>query len=148
MRVGNMITILLSVSLSIGAALLVNSRTVSASPDVLQGRALELTDSAGKVRIRITGGNAANKDKPEITLLDEGGRPSALLSTDGRGQSTLYFNSPDKEGKVALGYIWGSDVHPEGSDPLAIWGMRVLGRDGQNEAVGIGSDGRLVQRSR
>lgn len=148
MRFGSVITILASVLLSIAATLFVVSRPVSATSNVLQGRTLELTDTTGKVRVRIAAVNSEGRDRPEITLLDATGRPSVLLSSDQSGQSTLYFSSPDKEGKVALGYIWGSDVRLEATDPFAMWGMRVLGKNGQIEAIGIGTDGKLIHLDR
>jgi hypothetical protein len=138
-------TVIASVVLSVVATLLIVPRPVAGSSDIIRGRQIELTDAKGNARIRIATTSVDGSERPEITMLGADGRPSVLLSVNQKGEGTLYFSSPEKEGKVALGYVWGSDVQPKSSeDPLALWGLRVLGRNGQVQSVGIGNDGHSI----
>jgi hypothetical protein len=82
----------------------------------------------------------AGQEEPQILLRDGHGNIAVLLNINERGEGTLYFNSKDREGKVGLGYLWGSDTPPaSGEDPLGAWGLRVMGRDGRTAAIGLGA---------
>ena len=146
MKSGSLGTILASVLLSVGAALWIahHHRSENAAP--IRTRAIELIDEQGRVRATIGTVRVEGHEQPQVTLLAEDGRASVLLSVNSRGEGTLFFSSLEQEGKVALGYIWGSDSQPKnGQDPFGMWGVRVLGRNLQAEALGIGNDGRSVR---
>jgi hypothetical protein len=151
MKMINLGTLLASVLLSIAASLLITNHqklaqsTSTPTPTLIRTRAIELTDEQGKVRATISTVKIEGHEQPQIALLDQDGHSSVLLSVNRRGEGTVYFSSPDREGRVALGYVWGSDAQAAtGQDPLGLWGMRVLGRNGQVEALGIGNDGKPV----
>jgi hypothetical protein len=145
MKLTTLGTILASVLLSVIATNLFIPRPVEGNSEVIRAKTIELTDAKGNVRVKITAKNTNGDENPEIVMLGADGQPSVLLTTNKKGEGTLYFSTREKEGRVALGYVWGSDV-PEknGYDPLAFWGMRVLGQHGQSEALGIGVDGRSI----
>lgn len=140
-------TILLSVLLSTGGAFLITSyRHQPDSSTLIRAKSIELIDEKGNIRARLGVMKVDGHEQPEVTLLGEDGHPSVLLSVNHRGEGTLYFNSPKTEGKVGVGYLWGSDVQFEkGEDPLGLWGLRVLGRNGQRETVGIANNGKPVR---
>jgi hypothetical protein len=145
MKLTTLGTIIASIVLSIVATLLIVPRPVAGSSDTIRGRQIELTDAKGRTRLKMSAATIDGYERPEITMLGADGRPSVVLSVNQRGEGTLYFSSPEKEGKVALGYVWGSDVQPKSlEDPLALWGLRVLGRNGQAQSIGIGNDGHSV----
>lgn len=138
-------TVVTSVILSLAATLLIVPRAVSRRSDIIRGRQIELTDAKGSTRLKMSIRSIEGYEIPEITMLGADGRPSVLLSVNQRGEGTLYFSSSKKEGKVALGYIWGSDSPLDVSeDPLGFWGVRVLGSNGQAESMGISNDGRSI----
>jgi hypothetical protein len=146
----NVFTVILSVLLSVAATLwLTRHHTQEAPPvpeaGVLQARSIQLIDDQHKVRGIIGFSQVSGHQQPQILLRGEDGQASVLLTLNERGEGTLYFNSKDKEGKVGLGYLWGSDIPSSGTeDPLGAWGLRVLGQNGQTTGVGIGNNGRLI----
>jgi hypothetical protein len=149
MKLWTIATVVLSIVVSCGAAVLI-ARTSTVDPvQLIRTRSIELLDKDGKVRARLSVVKDGMDERPEVSLLTPEGRPSVLLTLNGRGEGTLYFSSPQTEGKVAVGYVWGSDVPPQSEeDLLGFWGLRVLGQSGLTEAVGIGNDGqpRLPER--
>jgi hypothetical protein len=146
----NVFTVILSVLLSVAASLwITHHRTQEALPapeiGVLQAKGIQLIDDQHKVRGIIGFSQISGHQQPQILLRGEDGQTSILLTLDERGEGTLYFNSKDKEGKVGLGYLWGSDTTSVGEeDFLGAWGLRVLGQNGQTTGVGIGNNGRLI----
>jgi hypothetical protein len=136
----NVFVVLLSVLLSVSASLWLTSSLKHEFAKVVQTRTVELVDDQHRVRGTIGLVKTAGQDEPQIVLRDGHGNIAVLLSINKRGEGTLYFNSKDREGKVGLGYLWGSDTPPtSGEDPLAAWGLRVLGRDGRAVGLGIGT---------
>ncbi len=145
MKIVTLGTILASVLLSAGASLFVTHRQTADGTTLIKVKKIELVDDHNNVRASIGLVDVSGTQQPQISLIREDGIPSVLLSVNERGEGTVYFNSPDMEGKVAVGYIWGSDVSPiNKQDPFGMWGLKVLGRDSQSEAIGIGNDGKMV----
>jgi hypothetical protein len=141
-------TVLLSVILSLGVTLWVSRQQKHENADVLQARSIQLVDTQHRVRGTIGLVQVDGHEQPQIILRGEDGQPSVLLSLDAKGQGTLVFNSKDKEGKVGVGYLWGSDVRSrDEDDPLGSWGLRVLGRNGQATGLGIGNTGRILSQA-
>jgi hypothetical protein len=81
-----------------------------------------------------------------MTFRDEKGNIASLLTLDETGNGTLYFNGNGTEGKVAVGYLWGSDTKSLGEnvDPLGAWGVRILGSEGLQTAIGISNSGKVI----
>jgi hypothetical protein len=140
MIVKNIFVVLLSVLLSVSASLWLTSSRKKEFAKVVQTGTIELVDDQHRVRGTIGLVKTDGQEVPQILLRDGHGNIAVLLSINERGEGTLYFNSKDKEGKVGLGYLWGSDTPPaSGEDPLGAWGLRVLGRDGRAVGFGIGT---------
>ena len=97
------------------------------SQEVVRARRLEIMDSAGKLRAVLDSDREA---EPELVLLDKQGHKALLMTTNNLGYATVYFQSQSTEGKVSVGYLWGSDsIEPGVEDPLARWGVRLRGKD-------------------
>ena len=98
--------------------------------DVLRAKRVELVDNSGRVRASL-GMTDRSDQTPALSLFDQNGREAVFLSVNERGYATMFFQSRQTEGKVALGYLTGSDVViPAGEDdPLGAWGIRVRGKN-------------------
>jgi hypothetical protein len=117
------------------------------TPEVVRTKRLEIVDRSGKVRA-VAGTEENASANPKIILYDEAAREAAILTLNSKGLGTLYFQSKETEGKVAVGYLWGSDTVPTSeSDPLGSWGIRVLGPNGQQNGFGLTIGGRPLGRS-
>ena len=131
-------TILASIVLSAMTALWIVRHGTSKSTTAVQTSKIELLDKQGTVRGTFGMVEVNGHERPQITLKGEDGRNAVSISVDDFGQGTIYFDSIDKEGKVALGHVWGSDVTaPDNPDPLAFWGIRVLGKNGKDQTFGV-----------
>ena len=98
------------------------------SPDVIQAHRVEVIDRNGKVTAALDGDR---EEAPAMVLLDKDGHEALLMTVNSLGYAAAYFNSKRTEGKVSVGYLWGSDSLPENTeDPLARWGIRVRGMNG------------------
>ncbi len=143
MKFANAVTVLTSVVLSVSGALIVTLRHGAEPPLPIKTTTIQLVDRLGRVRMTI--GTLDNEDgKPEIEMTDPAGKALVVLSTNSRDEGTLYFSSAAQEGKVALGYLWGSDTPSTGEDPLGAWGLRVLGdsRGLSSMGIAVGNDGK------
>jgi hypothetical protein len=138
-KFANFFTIVASVVLSISGAMLVARRPPAERSAPIKTTTIQLVDKEG--RVRMTLGTLDSQDgKPEMQMTDAAGKTLVLLSTNSRDEGTLYFSSPTQEGKVAVGYLWGSDTPTLGEDPLSSWGLKVLGRDGASVGVAVGNN--------
>lgn len=141
-----LLTVAVAVALSVMCSLWVtSSRKVDAQSDTVQTKRVEIRDSSNKVRVEIGMANQSGRDVPQMTFRDEKGNIASLLTLDQAGNGTLYFNGKGTEGKVAVGYLWGSDAKSPGQlDPLGAWGIRVLGREGLQTIIGISNSGKVI----
>jgi hypothetical protein len=122
-----------------------SSRKVDAQSDTVQAKRVEIVDSNNRVRVEIGIANQSGRDVPEMTFRDEKGNVASLLTLDDTGNGTLYFSGNGTEGKVSVGYLWGSDSKSPGQeDPLGAWGIRVRGRDGFQNSMGISNSGKVI----
>lgn len=141
-----LLTVAAAVALSVICSVwATSSRKVDAQSDTVQTKRVEIRDSSNRVRVEIGVANESGHDVPEMTFRDEKGNIASLLTLDDTGNGTLYFSGNGTEGKVAVGYLWGSDVKSPGrEDPFGAWGIRVLGRDGFPNSMGISNSGKVV----
>jgi hypothetical protein len=134
--------IALSVSFSIWAT---SYRKVDTRSDTVQAKRVEISDSKNRVRIEIGVVDQSGRDVPQMIFRDETGNMASLLTLDEDGNGTLYFSGNNTEGKVALGYLWGSDTKSPGKDdPFGAWGIRVLGREGFQTGLGMSNSGKVI----
>ena len=148
MRISSIGTVLLSVLLSAATAVLIVDHQSSQTPAVLQAKKIELLDDDGKVRGTLAMVVVDDRQQPQLSLIGTDGRQPIILSINETGEGTIFFNSSEIKGKVALGYIWDSDMPPpDQPDPFAYWGLRVLGTNGKTQALGADSTGHLIPPS-
>lgn len=132
----------LSVMCSVWAT---SSRKVDGQSDTVQAKRIEIRDSSNRVRVDIGIAKESGRDVPEMTFRDEKGNIASLLTLNEAGNGTLYFSGNGTEGRVAVGYLWGSDVKSlRQEDPFGAWGIRVLGRDGFQNSMGISNSGKVI----
>lgn len=63
---------------------------------------------------------------PALILYNRQGRQAMLARMNELGEATLYFQSKETDGEVAVGYLWASDsLKPGEKDPLGSWGIRL-----------------------
>lgn len=111
----------------------------------MQAKHVEIMDSENRVRVEIGVANQSGRDVSQMIFRDERGNIASLLTLNTLGNGTLYFSGNGTEGKVAVGYLWGSDSKPTGEDdPLGAWGIRILGRDGLQTAIGVSESGAVI----
>jgi hypothetical protein len=141
-KFANFVTVVVSVVLSVSGAMLVTHRPDAERAAPIKTTAIQLIDKLG--RVRMTLGTLESQDgQPEMRMTDATGKVLVLLSANSRDEGTLYFSTPNQEGKVAIGYLWGSDTPSVGEDPLGSWGVRVLGRqDLSSMGIAVGNDGK------
>jgi hypothetical protein len=90
----------------------------------VRARNFEVVDGNGQIKAQIGYDNA--NSTPVLYLNDRLGHPAVLLRLTPEGYATMYFQRGVEEGKVAVGYLWGSDTLRKGEeDPLATWGIRI-----------------------
>ena len=141
-----LVTVVAAVALSVIFSLwATSSRKIDAQRDTVQAKRVEIVDSYNRVRVEIGIANQSGRDVPQMTFRDEKGNVASLLTLDDTGNGTLFFSGNGTEGKVAVGYLWGSDAKSPGQDdPLGAWGVRVLGREGFQSTVGISNSGKVI----
>ena len=107
----------------------------SEDAQVVRATRLEIVDSSGKTKafLGVDGTNSV----PKLSLYDGEGREAAMLMLNSEGYGTIYFQSKQTEGRVSVGYLWGSDSKgSEPEDPLASWGIRVRATNGTQTSFG------------
>ena len=109
---------------------------------------IQIVDSKGKTRAFLGTINIGGQSVPQLIFSNENGQPVIALRIDERGNGSLFFNSNNKEGRVSVGYLRGSDVvTPSGAqitdaeDSTGAWGMQVLGPDHRSTSLGMFSNG-------
>ena len=114
-------------------------------PEVIRTTRLELVDQNGKTRA-VLETDAANSSNPKLVFYNDVGREAALLTVNSKGYGTMYFQDKKTEGKVSVGYLWGSDTPtPQNSeDPLSSWGIRVRGSNGTQTSFGLLNNGQPI----
>jgi hypothetical protein len=101
--------------------MLVTRRQAAEESRPIKTTDIQLVDKLGRVRMTI--GTLDSQDgRPGIQMTNPAGKVTMLIYTNARDEGTLYFSSPTQEGKVAVGYLWGSDTPTVGEDPLGKWG--------------------------
>ena len=144
MKFANFVTIVSSVVLSVSGAMLVTHRPAAERSAPIKTTTIQLVDKLGRVRMTI--GTLDSQDgRPGIEMTDPAGKTLVLLSTNPRDEGTLYFSSPAQEGKVAVGYLWGSDTPSVGEDPLGSWGLRVLGENLSSTGIAVDNNGQTLR---
>src|ERR1700709_2197538 len=78
--------------------------------DVGRFRKVELVDSHNVVRARLDLTIVAGREVPQLSIGGPESRPAIVLMTNEKDEGTLFFSSRDREGKVSVGYLLGSDV--------------------------------------
>lgn len=111
---------------------------------VVRANRLEIIDQNGKTRA-ILGVDSPNS-APKLSLYSSEGREAAFISLNSKGYGTMYFQDKKTEGKVSVGYLWGSDTPtpPDREDPLSSWGIRVRGNNGAQTNFGFLSNGQPI----
>ena len=140
--------IIISIALILVFKTAFDARAAAASREsaqVIRATRLEILDKTGKVRAILAGDDEYST--PKFSLLTSDGRPAALMMVNPLGYGTLYFQSKDVEGKVSVGYQWGSDSLPQDQDdPLSSWGVRVRGPHGDVvTSFGVRSGGEILE---
>ena len=153
MNLRNLATISISVLLSVVASLgTVGWFSRHATNGVVRTRRLEIVDDHNKARCTIDTIQVDGHEVPRLTFKDAVGRPIVILNINYNDEGTLFFNSRDKEGKIAIGYLSGSDVFSYKSrsattdgDPTGAWGINILGTGKQTTGVGIFNTGSVFE---
>jgi hypothetical protein len=115
---------------------------------VVRASRLEIVDQSGKTRA-VLGVDGTNSG-PKLSLYNNDGREAAFLMVNSQGYGTMYFQDKKTEGKVSVGYLWGSDTATPSDieDPLSSWGIRVRGLNGAQTSFGLLNDGHPIPQSR
>jgi hypothetical protein len=114
---------------------------------VIRTSRLELVDESGKVKA-VFETDAANSSNPKLVFYNDAGREAAFLTVNPKGYATMYLQDKRIDGRVSVGYLWGSDTPtpPDEEDPLSSWGIRVQGTNGDQTNFGMLSNGRPIPR--
>jgi len=149
MSLSGLSTLLLTVLVSVCTSLWLGGAWKRASGGRLRVTGIEIVDDHRRVRGVIDMTKIGGRDVPQIVLRDEKGELSVMLTLNEKGEGTHYFNSRDKEGNVAIGYLSGSDVAtPSGAgvsdekDSTGAGGVGVRGPGLQTTGVGFINDGK------
>jgi hypothetical protein len=115
------------------------------SPELVRTNRLEIVDRNGKVKA-VMGTEGEALSSPKLTFYDQEGREAAIVTVNSSGYATMYFQDKRTEGKVSVGYLWGSDTLSTGEfeDPLASWGIRVRGRNLRQTSFGLLNNGEPI----
>jgi hypothetical protein len=131
-------------------ALLSNHQDVKAADatDTVRTSRLEIIDRSGKTKAVL--GVDQEGANPKLVLYSNDGREAAFLTLNSNGYGTLYFQNKQTEGKVSVGYLWGSDTLgiKQAEDPLSSWGIRVRGLNGSQTNFGLLNNGQPIPRTR
>jgi hypothetical protein len=147
MSIRDVVMVALSVVVATCASLWASFRWRPSAVEHLRVRSIEIVDERGRLRGRIGMAQVGGRQLPQLVLLDEKGKDSVFLTLNARGEGTLFFSSADREGKVGVGYLSGSDVTSSAGEltdernTLGAWGVRVLGPDFQTISLGFGDAG-------
>jgi hypothetical protein len=108
---------------------------------VVRTNRLEIVDQNGKTRAVLGIDNPGSV--PKLSLYSSEGREAAFLTLNSKGYGTMYFQDKKTEGKVSVGYLWGSDTPTPSDieDPLSSWGIRVRALNGAQTSFGLLNDG-------
>jgi hypothetical protein len=138
----------LSAGVSICASVWLSLHWRQPAGDYLRAKRIEILDDQRRVRGVIGTTRIDGREMPQVVFLDEKGRTSVLLRINERGEGTLYFSSKNTEGKVAIGYVSGSDVANSGGsevtdeeNSVGAWGVHVLGPDLKSLSLAYGNTG-------
>lgn len=138
--------LVVTVSLIAVIVALLSHRRVNATGQTgtIRTSRLEIIDRNGKTKA-LLGVDPEGLD-PRLVLYNEHGREAAFLTLNSNGYGTLYFQNKQTEGKVSVGYLWGSDTlgPTQVEDPLSSWGIRVRGLNGSQANFGLLNDGQIL----
>jgi hypothetical protein len=112
---------------------------------VIRAARIELVDQRGKTKA-VFEADGPGSSGPMLALYDGAGREAAFLTVSSKGYGTLYFRDKQTEGKVSVGYLWGSDTPSpaDTEDPLSSWGIRVRGHNGSQVSFGVLNNGEPI----
>ena len=115
------------------------------STELVRTNRLEIVDRNGKVKAAMGTENGVSSS-PKFILYDQEGGEAAIVTVNSSGYATIYFQDKRTEGKVSVGYLWGSDTLSTGEteDPLASWGIRVRGRNLRQTSFGLLNNGEPI----
>ncbi|HEX7158452.1 MAG TPA: hypothetical protein VF214_05545 [Edaphobacter sp.] len=123
------------------------TRAAEAVP-VVRANRVEIVDQNGKMRAVL---GIDNSDSvPKLALYNTEGREAAFLTLNSNGYGTMYFQDKKTEGKVSVGYLWGSDTPTPSDieDPLSSWGIRVRGINGVQTSFGLLNNDQPISQSK
>lgn len=126
------------------------SKVEHVSPtDVVRTSRLEIVDPNGKIKA-VLGTEDGRSSSPKLILYNQEGREAAILTVNSNGYATMYFQDKRTDGKVSVGYLWGSDTlsSAETEDPLASWGIRVRGQNLRQTSFGLLNNGESIPQSK
>jgi len=117
--------------------------------EVVRTNRLEIVDQNGKTKA-ILGMDGTNSSNPKLVLYDGTGHEAIFLTVNSKGYGTIYFQDKKTEGKVSVGYLWGSDTATpsENEDPLSSWGIRIRGINGTQKSFGTLNGGQTISKSK
>ncbi len=119
------------------------------STEVVRTSRLEIVDPNGKTKA-VFGIGDRQSSGPKLILYNQEGREAAILTVNSSGYATMYFQDKRMDGKVSVGYLWGSDTlsSTETEDPLASWGIRVRGQNLRQTSFGLLNNGESISQSK
>jgi hypothetical protein len=115
------------------------------APQTIKTHRLEIVDDVGKIKA-VLEADGTDRSGPKLVLFDSAGREAAILSVNSNGYGTMYFQDKRLQGKVSVGYLWGSDTPTPRNedDPLSSWGIRIRGINGTQKSFGLLNDGQPI----
>jgi hypothetical protein len=139
------VTVMLAVVLAVKFSSEDKVRAVAEAPKVIRAARLELIDQNGKTKA-VLETDAADSLNPKLVFYNDAGRAAAFLTVNSKGYGTMYFQDKKTEGKVSVGYLWGSDTPtpPDSEDPLSSWGIGVRGSNGVQTSFGLLNNGQPI----
>jgi len=122
---------------------------VANTAEVVRTNRVEIVDQNGKIKATL-GMDGTDSSNPKLVLYNSAGHEAAFLTVNSKGYGAIYFQDKKTEGKVAVGYLWGSDsaTPSEVEDPLSSWGIRVRGLNGTQTSFGVLSSGQNISQSK
>jgi hypothetical protein len=116
---------------------------------ITRTKRLEIVDQGGKVKA-VLECNQENGSQPKLVLYNTEGREAVFITVNSKGYGTIYFQNRLTDGKVSVGYLWGSDTPTPSTidDPLSSWGIRVRGVNGTTGSFGLLNSGQPIAESK
>ncbi len=106
----------------------------------IRAERLEIVDQQGNTTFSV-GEKRLGAYPSEMAFYDSTGRPAILVLVDKKGHGTMFFQSKQTEGKVAVGFLNGNDAAtaPNEQQDAYGWGLQVRANDGHSLFSGLSS---------